>query len=221
MVTLGGFLTSLNKTAVNKGFPVFIIPVGETFGAGQATVSFVFALASSAGGPTGPIAGWLIDRYGPKAAVFVGTIMIGVGFLILAQTPSIWAFALVYLGLVTLGSNIGFSYAMAVLVNNWFYRRKALAMSSFQAIDSMLPAMLVPVLAFGIAVWGWQSISTAIGLILLAVVLPLSLRIKNTPESMGMAMDGDSGLDQPKTPYTHGSSRIRKPTPIIGVGSQS
>ena len=214
MVTLGGFLTSLNKTAVNKGFPVFIIPVGETFGAGQATISFVFALASSAGGPTGPLAGWLIDRYGPKAAVFLGAIMSGVGFLMLGHTPNIWAFALVYLGLVTLGSNIGFSYAMSALVNNWFYRRKALAMSSFQAIDSGLPAILVPVLAFTIAVWGWQSTSTAIGVILLVVIPPLALWIKNTPESMGLSMDGDLGFDKSKTPDTQRTSRTNWDPPI-------
>ena len=201
MVTLGGFLTSLNKTAVVKGFPVFIIPVGETFGAGQAMVSFVFALASSAGGPAGPMAGWLIDRYGPRAAVLLGSIMGGVGFLILGHSPNIWAFALVYLGLVTLGSNVGFSYAMSALVNNWFYRRKALAMSSFQAIDSGLPAILVPVLGFAISVWGWQSTSTAIGIILLVVIPPLALWIKNTPESMGLSMDGDRGFEQPEAPY--------------------
>jgi len=214
MVTLGGFLTSLNKTAVSKGFPVFIIPVGETFDVGQATISFVFALASSAGGPTGPIAGWLIDRHGPKAAVILGATMTGVGFLVLGQTPNIWAFALVYVGLVTVGTNVGFSYAMSALVNNWFYRRKALAMSSFQAIDSSLPAVLVPVLALSISVWGWQFTSTAIGLVLLLVVPPLSFWIKNTPESMGLSMDGDSGADGPDTAIIQRVSRIRRSPPV-------
>ena len=194
MVTLGGFLTSLNKTAVVKGFPVFIIPVGETFGAGQATVSFVFALANSAGGPTGPMAGWLIDRYGPRAAVLLGAIMGGIGFLMLGHSPNIWAFALVYLGLVTLGSNVGFSYAMSALVNNWLYRRKALAMSSFQAIDSGLPAILVPVLGFAISVWGWQSTSTAIGIILLLVIPPLALWIKNTQRAWACQWTEIEGL---------------------------
>ena len=213
MVTLGGFLTSLNKTAVVKGFPVFIIPVGETFGAGQATVSFVFALANSAGGPTGPMAGWLIDRYGPRAAVLLGAIMGGIGFLMLGHSPNIWAFALVYLGLVTLGSNVGFSYAMSALVNNWFYRRKALAMSSFQAIDSGLPAILVPVLGFAISVWGWQSTSTAIGIILLLVIPPLALWIKNTPESMGLSMDGDRGFEEPEAPSTQRITRTDRDSP--------
>jgi MCP family monocarboxylic acid transporter-like MFS transporter 13 len=191
MVILGGFLTSINKTAVNKGFPVFILPVEEYFGASRATVSFIFSLARSENGPTGPLAGWLVDRFGPRALLFVGASMTGGGFLFLGQTRSIWAFALVYLGIVTIGSNIGFSYSMAALINNWFYRRKALAMSCFQSIDSVVPAMLVPVLAISIAVWGLEMAFSAIGIILLGTVLPLSFLIKNTPEGMGLTMDGD------------------------------
>src|SRR5439155_1655339 len=36
MVWLGGFLSSLNKTAINKGSPVFVAPVREGFCAGRA-----------------------------------------------------------------------------------------------------------------------------------------------------------------------------------------
>lgn len=193
MVGLGGFVSSLNKTAFNKGFPVFILPVKESFDTSLATVSLVFSLSRSESGPTGPIAGWLIDRYGPRVILFLGAAMSGVGFLLLAQTPNIWAFGLVYLGVITTGSNMGFSYAMATLINNWFHRRKSLAMSSYQAIDSLIPALLVPVLALTIALWGWRSTSTVIGIVLLGVILPLSFLIKNTPESMGLTMDGEPG----------------------------
>jgi len=58
MVWLGGFLSSLNKTAVNKGFPVFVAPVRDGFGASNAAVSFIFSLARAESGPTGPMAGW-------------------------------------------------------------------------------------------------------------------------------------------------------------------
>jgi hypothetical protein len=36
MVWIGGFLSSLNKTAVNKGFPVFVAPVRDGFGVSNA-----------------------------------------------------------------------------------------------------------------------------------------------------------------------------------------
>jgi hypothetical protein len=45
MVWLGGFLSSLIKTAINKGFPVFVAPVREGFGASNAAVALIFSLA--------------------------------------------------------------------------------------------------------------------------------------------------------------------------------
>jgi MFS family permease len=192
MVWLGGFLSSLNKTAVNKGFPVFVAPVRDGFGASNAAVSLIFSLARAESGPTGPMAGWFIDRFGPRLALFVGALMSGGGFLALGYTTSLWAFGCIYLLVVTAGANLGFSYALSTLINNWFYRRKALAMSVFQAVDSFLPAVLVGGVALAIAALSWQTTAKIIGLVLLAVILPLSFFIKDAPERMGLTMDGDS-----------------------------
>lgn len=194
MVALSSFVSSVNKTAVNKGFPVFILPVEEYFGASRATVSFIFALARSENGPTGPFAGWLVDRFGPRVMIYIGAAMSGGGFLLLGQTGSIWAFALIYLGVINIGSNVGFSYPMATLLNNWFFRQKAMAMSVFHAMDSLIPALLVPLLAISIEGWGLPTTFNIIGIVILSVVLPLAFFIKNTPEGMGLTMDGDQPL---------------------------
>jgi OFA family oxalate/formate antiporter-like MFS transporter len=191
MVGLGGFLSALSKTAINKGFPVFVAPVREGFGASNAAVALIFSLARAQSGPTGLLAGWFIDRYGPRRAVVVGALLSGGGFLALGYTTSLWAFGVVYLLGVTTGANLGFSYALATLINNWFYRQKAFAMSAFQAVDSFVPAVLVGVVALAIAAWGWQTTAQVIGLVLLGVILPLSCLITETPERLGLTMDGD------------------------------
>jgi MFS family permease len=213
MVWLGGFLSSLNKTAVNKGFPVFVAPVRDGFGTSNAAVSLIFSLARAESGPTGPMAGWFIDRFGPRLALFVGALMSGGGFLALGYTTSLWAFACVYLLVVTAGANLGFSYALSTLINNWFYRRKALAMSVFQAVDSFLPAMLVGVVALAIAALSWQTTAKIIGLVLLVVILPLSFFIKDAPERMGLTMDGDppDGAPDPSHPSTRRRRRWAQP----------
>jgi len=213
MVWLGGFLSSLNKTAVNKGFPVFVAPVRDGFGASNAAVGFIFSLARAQSGPSGPLAGWFIDRFGPRWALFVGALMSGGGFLALGYTTSLWAFGVVYLLVVTVGTNLGFSYALSTLVNNWFYRRKAFAMSAFQAVDSLLPAVLVGVVALAIAAWSWQTTAKIMGFVLLVVILPLSYFIKDSPESMGLTMDGDppGGSQDPPRPPT--ARRIRRAPP--------
>jgi hypothetical protein len=99
MVWLGGFLSSLNKTAVNRGFPVFVAPVRDSFGASNAAVAFIFALARAQSGPTGLWAG---------------------GFLALGYTTRLWAFGVLYLLVVTVGTDLGFSYALSAVINNWF-----------------------------------------------------------------------------------------------------
>jgi MFS family permease len=211
MVWLGGFISSLNKTAVNRGFTVFVAPVRDGFGASNAAVGFVFSLARAQSGPSGPLAGWVIDRFGPRLALFVGATMSGVGFLALAYTTSLWAFGVIYLLVVTVGTNIGFSYALSTLMNNWFYRRKAFAMSAFQAVDSFLPAVLVGGVAVAIATWSWQATAKIIGLILLVVILPLSWFIKDSPERMGLTMDGDPPDGSPVPPRPLTARRTRWP----------
>ncbi|MSQ06519.1 MAG: MFS transporter [Dehalococcoidia bacterium] len=190
MVGLGGLISSLNKTAVNKGFPVFVLPIEEAFGISRANVSLLFSLARAESGVAGPL-GWLVDRFGPRTTVFVGALMVSLGFILLAFVPNVWMFALVYMGVITMGSNLGFSYSISTLVNNWFHRQKGMAMSSYQAIDSLLPSLLVPVVARSIERWGWETTSWVIGIALLVLILPLTLGIRNSPESMGLTMDGD------------------------------
>jgi OFA family oxalate/formate antiporter-like MFS transporter len=72
----------------------------------------------------------------------------------------------------------------------------------------------VPVLALGIALWGWRSVSTIVGIILLAVIPPLAFFIRNTPESMGLTMDGDTTTSgegpQPKLVGASGGLEVQR-----------
>jgi MFS family permease len=181
---------SLNSSAYNKGFVVFLLPVSEGLGVSRAAISLVFSLSRSEGGPIGPITGWLIDRFGPKPVLYIGIALSGIGFLLLSQTNNIWTFGLVYLAMITLGSDMAFSNSLSALINNWFHRRRALAMSSYHSISSLGPAILVPILGLLIASQGWRTASMVAGVTILVVVLPLSFLIRSTPESVGMLPDG-------------------------------
>src|SRR4029453_15200305 len=130
-------------------------------------------------------------HFGPRRAVLVGALLSGGGFLALGYTTSLWAFGVLYLLVVTTGATLGFSYALATLINNWFYRRKAFAMSAFQAVDSFVPAVLGGVVALAFAAGGWQLTAKVLGLVLLVVIVPLSFLITDAPERLGLTMDGD------------------------------
>jgi sugar phosphate permease len=131
--------------------------------------------------------------------------------LLLSQTDNIWTFGLVYLAMITLGSDLAFSNALSALINNWFRRRRALAMSSYHSISSLGPAILMPLLALLIASQGWRTASMVAGFTILGTVLPLSFLIRNTPENVGMLPDGappehSSKGQHPRT-HRNGSAR--------------
>ena len=191
MVGLAGIAHSINASAFNKGYVVFLLPVAEGLGVSRTAISMVFALSRSEGGPVGPLAGWVIDRFGPKPIFFVGALLSGIGFLLLSRTQNILTFGLVYLALITVGSDLAFSNSLSALVNNWFIRRRALAMSSYHAVSSLGPAIMVPILALVIAFQGWRTASMFAGLIILGATIPLAFLIRNTPESIGLLPDGE------------------------------
>ncbi len=207
MVGLAGIAHSINATAFNKGFVVFLLPVARGLGVSLTAVTLVYAFSRSEGGPVSPIAGWFIDRFGPKPIFFVGALLSGTGFLLLSRTQNIWTFGLVYLALITLGSDLAFSNSLSALVNNWFIRRRALAMASYHSLSSLGPAALVPLLALVILSLGWQTASMAAGLVILGSTIPLAFLIRNNPESIGLLPDGDVGA----TPAERTPDRIMPP----------
>ena len=134
IVAISGLAHGINSSGYNKGYVVFILPVIESLGVSRATISFIFALSRSEGGPIGPLAGWCVDKFGPKYMFLIGAVLSGTGFIALSMTNSLWTFGLVYLTLITIGSDLAFSNALSALVNNWFIRKRALAMSTYLSL---------------------------------------------------------------------------------------
>src|SRR5580693_10469732 len=54
-------------------FSVFFRPLMQEFHVGRAAVSLAFTLTLFAGALSAPPAGWLIDRYGPRRVILIGT----------------------------------------------------------------------------------------------------------------------------------------------------
>ncbi|GIT13819.1 MAG: hypothetical protein CM1200mP35_06390 [Chloroflexota bacterium] len=65
-VAISGLAHGINSSGYNKGYVVFLLPVIESLGVSRATISFIFALSRSEGGPIGPLAGWCVDKFGPN-----------------------------------------------------------------------------------------------------------------------------------------------------------
>jgi len=174
-----------------QGFTVLFIPISQSLGLSNAQTAMPFALSRAENGLMGPITGWLLDRYGVRRLMLIGTIFTGVGYILLAQTSTFWAFVFVYLFVVSVGSSTSFMQASTTAINTWFARRRGIAMSINSAAFRLGGAFMVPLLSVAVLRWGWETAALWVGIGMLALIAPLSILFKRSPESIGLGPDGD------------------------------
>ena len=190
MVAAGCAMRMLGGGFHLYGFTIFFLPITNELGLSRAATSLVFSLARAEGAIEGPLAGYFIDRYGPRPMMLAGIILSGLGYMLLATVHSYAAFLAVYLGVISLAFSAGFMHSPMVLANSWFIRRRAMAMTLISSAIGIGGTLITPVLAFTVAQWGWRygAFITGIGLIVTGV--PVALYVKRSPESMGLVPDG-------------------------------
>ena len=188
------------------GFSIFFLPLTEELGLSRAATSLVFSVVRLEGGIEGPLAGWATDRYGPRRMLLISAALTGTGFLVLATVNSFLGLLLVYTVLISLGYNIGFFQAMVVAANNWFIRRRTLAISILAASYRLFGAALTPLIALVVVNAGWRVGALVSGLLILVIAIPAALLVRSSPESMGLLPDGDlsnaAGQEEGDTPKT-------------------
>lgn len=193
------------------GLSVFFLPITQELGLSRTATSLVFSLARAQGALEGPVAGYCIDRYGPRPVIAIATLLAGVGYLLLAGVHSYAMLLVVYMGVISLSYQAGFMDATMALANSWFIRKRALAMSITSGSIALGGALLTPLLAFAVHSWGWRHAAIGSGLFFLLAGLPLSLLIRRSPESMGLLPDGEA----PPSPTTN------SPAPAVNQAEYS
>ena len=176
---------------VSSGFPIFFQPIREALGINYTQMSLVFGLARAEGGMGGPLVGWLADRYGSRPLVIFGGICAAIGVILMSQATAYWQLMVLFVGVVSIGKTAGLGQTLMATVNQWFIRRKALAMSTLMTAFAGGGAIVVPLLGWGIAQLGWRETMLYAGLFIGLISLPVSLVIRSKPEDMGLLPDGD------------------------------
>jgi sugar phosphate permease len=203
MVAVGCAIRMLGGGFHLYGFTIFFLPITQELGLSRAATSLVFSLARAEGAIEGPVAGYLIDRLGPRPMMLAGVLLSGVGYMLLATVSSYYGLLAVYLGVISLSFSAGFMHSPMVLANTWFIRRRALAMTLISSAIGIGGTIITPVLAFSVQTWGWRQGAFLAGLGLILIGVPLALLVQRSPESMGLLPDGALPAHASNTSATH------------------
>ena len=174
-------------------FGVFIKPMEATFGWDRAALSGAAAVSLLLLGASGPIVGWLADRWGPRRVILVSAIILGVGTLLTARVTALWQVYLTAGVLMALGSGGAGMSTGAAMAARWFEDRRGLVMGVVGGAMSAGQLVIIP-----LAVWltlhhGWRQSLVHLGLLLFVIALPLGLLLRDDPAQKGLRPFGATG----------------------------
>jgi MFS family permease len=145
--------------------------------------------------------GRIADRHGIVVPIVLGALLLGAGYMLAGLAQTLWQFALLHLLLIGIGGGAGFGPLIADL-SHWFRRHRGLAVV-FGASGSYLAGVIWPqVISWGLQNHGWRAVHIGIGLVALAVMLPMAAFFRRRPSAESLAVDeaasagarGDLGL---------------------------
>jgi MFS family permease len=175
------------RTAFSLLFPPILAEFGWERGVTAGAFSFGFLVSAA----LSPSLGRLMDRRGPRVVIELGVLLIGAGLLLATVVTRPWHLYAT-LGVMVGGGSVCLGYTgQSLFLPDWFVRRRGLAMSlafSGVGVGSMI---LLPWLQGLIGRSGWRAACWAMGLLVLLLLVPLNLLLRQRPQDMGLEPDGD------------------------------
>jgi MFS family permease len=140
--------------------------------------------------------GKLIDRAGSRIVLTIVVLALGAVVLLMSGVRSVLWLAV----LITLTRGLGQSALSVIsltMVGQWFVRRLSLAMGVYTVVMSIGFMIAFPVVGAIVISNGWRAAWSGVGGALLLGLAPLGwLLVRHTPETSGLALDGETGSDE-------------------------
>jgi len=172
-------------------YGVFLPSISETFGWGRAALSGPYSLFILVMGLLAPLVGASITRFGARKNIIFGNLLAVLGLVGMSLIKDIWQVYLFYSVLIGVGNAFGMFLPATTIANNWFAKRRSLAMSLVVASGAIGGFALPPFITWLISGLGWRL--TWVCLAVIHLVLSVGVAgalIKNKPEDIGQVPDG-------------------------------
>ena len=188
IVGAAGGIQMLSGLLWMQCYGAYVVLLEAEFGWSKAMLAGAFALARVESGILGPLQGWLVDKYGPRAILRIGIFIFGIGFLMFSQIDSLLSFYVTF-ALIAVGSSLGGFATVMVSLVNWFNRHRSKAVALSQ-LGFSIGGLSVPVVILFLEAFGWRMTAFLSGIVVLVVGLPLVQIVRHRPAEIGEEADG-------------------------------
>jgi len=191
IVAQGFLLMFINGGGVFHAFGVFfpemMADLGWLRGVGALAFSIMLLMTGLMAAPVG----FLITRIGMRKVMVIGNIFMLMALVMMSTVTEIWQMYFAY-GILAGTAIVGSGFIPVVtLANNWFIRRRALAIGICMAGVGVGTLVLAPVNRYLIDLFGWRQAWLALAAIdFFFGLLPVIILVRARPEDIGQMPDG-------------------------------
>ena len=201
LVAVTGVTMTVATVPLYHAMTVWSVALEAHFGWTRTQLGLALTLTRIEGGIMGPLEGYLTDKLGTRRMVLIGLLILGVGFLIFWRVENLWMFYLAFI-VMALGQGLGSWLPLMTGLNNWFIRRRAMAMGWANVGSRLGALLLVPAIAWAVNPnadrLGWALTALVMAIITLSLAFPLSRAIRDRPPPA--ASPPDRGPASPSRP---------------------
>jgi len=167
------------------GLPFFYDFMVQDFGWTRRKVTSGNAYSKLLVGPAfGFLAGWIVDRMGPRRLMLAGIMMAGTALVGLGSISTLGMFYFFYL-FNALGYVCGGPLPNQVLLSRWYDKARGKAMG-FAYLGIGIGGTIVPRLAHWLTqALGWQDALKTLGFLMIVVAFPTAFFVKESPNPLG------------------------------------
>ena len=180
--------------------PILYPVLMDNFGWSAAEVTLPATVFFVVGALTSLPAGWLLDRYSPRAIILIGVVGLTLCLFAYASVTQLWQLLLIYAGLGTALSMCGLVSNMVIL-GHWFDALRGRAAGILLMASSLGGALFPLLVGKGLLEWGWRDTLLAVaGCTGLVMFLATIILIRSRPSAGAQpeqAGAGDEKNDEP------------------------
>lgn len=156
-------------------YAVFLVAFLREFGWSRSVLAGAFSTLVVVHGLSGPLLGWLVERFGPRLVIAAGGVVLAAGLMAGAEVSAVWQLYVAFGVLAALGVSAAGWVPSVVLIRGWFPAQVGTAIGAVSAGIGVGIFALVPFSQLLIEWVGWRWALRALALLVLAWIVPATL----------------------------------------------
>ena len=193
------FVVYATVSPLITSFSIFYVAVLRDFHWSRGELSIALAIHLVLVGAASPFAGVLIDRFGPRRVMLLGSALTAASLITLSRATTLWHFYIAFGVIAACGSALLQLVPLTTIISNWFERHRGSAIGFVAAGSGAGHVLILPLIQYLIGRVGWRATYLALGdAILVVPALLIWQFIYVRPEDLGLSNERERRVRHPE-----------------------